>query len=97
MSFQLRGLWLVCVDQHDESSGVYPAGNLIELATFQHRTAQAALRRLGAIIGCQRSNGNKAYRPLCAKGKRFYAVAPDGERLAWSELRNRIDLVTMEV
>lgn len=78
-----HGVWLVCVD----------GDNAEQLATFGHRTASAALRRLGSIISCRRHNGRKEYRPLYATGKRFYVKAPDGERLSWSELRNRIDLL----
>lgn len=82
-----NGPWLVCVDKDDKT------GAMVESATYSHRTATAAMNRLGSIISCYRRNGRKEYRPIYSAGKRFYSMAPDGEILSLLELRNRLDLI----
>jgi hypothetical protein len=78
-------MWNVTIDRL-EPFNLYDVGykrKLLERHIYKHRTAKAALRRLGSIIsGKLRKRHQMAHH--------FYVIGPDGERYTWSTLKEHI-------
>jgi hypothetical protein len=78
-------MWNVTIDRL-EPFDVFENGHkrkLLERNVYSHRTAKAALRRLGSIISGK-------LRKRHAMAHNFYVIGPNGARYTWSTLKEHI-------